>query len=173
MAGTRRLLSRLRVLMAAGGSGGGAAALHDLTELVAGEMVAEVCTLYAMRPGDLLELTATHGLNPDSVGRTRLRVGEGIVGITAATGAVQNLPDAQNHPAFAYRPETGEDPFASLLSVPVRRAGRTLGVLAVQNRAPRRYTEDEVEVLETVAMLLAEVLAAAGAADGAEQGLGA
>ena len=187
MAGTRRLLFRLRELMAAGAEGGGAAALHHLTELVASEMVAEVCTIYAMRPGDVLELAATHGLNPESVGRTRLRVGEGIVGIVAATGVPQNLPDAQNHPAFAYRPETGEDPYASLLAVPVRRAGRTLGVLAVpvrrggrvlgvlavQNRAPRRYSDDEVELLETVAMLLAEVLAAAGTADRAEQGLGA
>ncbi|GAC1341556.1 MAG: phosphoenolpyruvate--protein phosphotransferase [Acetobacteraceae bacterium] len=173
MQGARRLLSRLRTLMAAGGAGGDAAALHDLTTLVAAEMVAEVCTIYAMRPGDLLELQATHGLNPEAVGRTRLRVGEGIVGIAAATATVQNLPDAQNHPAFAYRPETGEAPFASLLAVPVRRAGRTLGVLAVQNRAPRRYSDDEVEVLETVAMLLAEVLAASGTADGAEQGVGA
>ena len=172
MAGTRRLLSRLRTLMA-GEAGGGAAALHSLAELVASEMVAEVCTVYAMRPGDLLELAATHGLNPGAVGHTRLRVGEGIVGIVAATAMPQNLPDAQNHPAFAYRPETGEDPYASLLAVPVRRAGRTLGVLAVQNRAPRRYTDEEVETLETVAMLLAEVLAAAGASDGAEQGLGA
>ena len=191
MSQPRRLLSRLRQMMAAGvtvagqgqagqgqaGQGragqGGSAALTDLVQLVAAEMVAEVCSVYAMRPGDLLELAATEGLNPDAVGRTRLRVGEGIVGIVAATGTPQNLPDAQNHPAFAYRPETGEDPYASLLAVPVRRAGRVLGVLAVQNRAPRRYDADEVEMLETVAMLLAEVLAAAGATDGAEQGLSA
>ena len=100
---------------------------------------------------------ATEGLNQAAVGRTRLRVGEGIVGLCAATGAVMNLADAQNHPAFAYRPETGEEPFASMLAVPVRRAGRTLGVLAVQNRAPRHYTEDEVDEVETVAMLLAEI----------------
>jgi len=170
---TRRLLSRLRDMMALGLSlsESGGVPLGDLAALVATEMVAEVCTIYAMRPGDLLELAATHGLNPEAVGRTRLRVGEGIVGIAAATGAVQNLPDAQNHPAFAYRPETGEDPFASLLAVPVRRGGRILGVLAVQNRAPRHYAADEVELLETVAMLLAEVLAAAGTSDGAEQGI--
>ncbi len=171
MPGTRRLLAKLRTLMA--GTADGGAVLRDLTQLVAAELVAEVCTVYAMRPGDLLELTATFGLNPEAVGRTRLRVGEGIVGITAATGAIQNLPDAQNHPSFAYRPETGEDPYASLLAVPVRRAGRTLGVIAVQNRAPRLYAEDECEVLETVAMLLAEVLAQAGATDGAEQGVAA
>ena len=172
MPGARRLLARLRALMA-GGAADAAGIMRELTQLVAGELVAEVCTVYAMRSGDLLELAATYGLNPEAVGRTKLRVGEGIVGIVAATGTIQNLPDAQNHPAFAYRPETGEDPYASLLAVPVRRAGRTLGVLAVQNRAPRRYDDDECEVLETVAMLLAEVLASAGAAGAAEQGVGA
>ena len=172
MTGMRRLMSKLRDLMAAGGDGGAGVALPDLARLLAEEMVAEVCSIYAMRPGDLLELQATFGLRAESIGRTRLRVGEGIVGIAAATSSVQNLPDAQNHPGFAYRPETGEDPFASMLAVPVRRAGRTLGVLVVQNRAPRTYLDDEVEVLETVAMLLAEVLAAAGTAD-AREGLGA
>ncbi len=156
--GTRRLLTRLREMMATG-----AAPLPDVVRLVGAEMVAEVCSIYALRPGDQLELIATHGLRPDAVGRTRLRVGEGIVGLCAATGQVMNLPDAQNHPAFAYRPETGEEPFASLLAVPVRRGGHTMGVLAVQNRSPRRYGADEVDVVETVAMLLAEALAAAGA----------
>ena len=81
-----------------------------------------------------------------------------------------NLPDAQNHPAFAYRPETGEEAFASMLAVPVRRAGRTLGVVAVQNRNPRNYSDEEVDEVETVAMLLAELLASAGATDGAAGG---
>lgn len=164
----RRLLARLRALMAHD-----AAPLPELVRLVAGELVSEVCSVYGLRPGDILELVATEGLRPESVGHTRLRVGEGIVGLVAATGQPLNLPDAQNHPAFAYRPETGEDRFASMLAVPVRRAGRTLGVLAVQNRTPRRYDADEIEVLETVAMLLAEMLAATGAHDGAAEGLAA
>lgn len=168
MSGSRRLLTRLREMMATG-----AAPMAEIVRLVAADMVAEVCSLYALRAGDLLELIATFGLRPDAVGRTRLRMGEGIVGICAATGTPQNLPDAQNHPAFAYRPETGEEPFASLLAVPVRRAGHTMGVIVVQNRNPRRYTADEVDVVETVAMLLAEALAAAGAAAVSEDALGA
>lgn len=151
----------------------GAGSLPELVRLVAGELVSEVCSVYALKPGDLLELAATEGLRAEAVGRTRLRVGEGIVGLVAATGAALNLPDAQNHPSFAYRPETGEEPYASMLAVPVRRAGRTLGVLAVQNRNLRRYDAGEVEELETVAMLLAEVLAASGAEDNASEGLGA
>ncbi len=166
MAAPRRLLSRLRDLRATG-----AAPLPDLVRLVSAELVSEVCSVYVHRPGDMLELAATEGLNPRAVGRTRLRVGEGIVGLCAATAAVMNLPDAQNHPAFAYRAETGEEPFASMLAVPVRRSGRTLGVLAVQNQTPRHYTEQEVDELETVAMLLAEMLPA-DSGDGPSEGLG-
>src|ERR1700760_3329160 len=169
MSGQRRLLSRLRNLRAHD-----SAPLSVLVRLVASELVSEVCSVYVQRPGDILELAATEGLNPEAIGRTRLRVGEGIVGLCAATGAVMNLPDAQNHPSFAYRPETGEEPFASMLAVPVRRAGRTLGVVAAQNRNPRSYSEEEVDELETVAMLLAEVLSTTGASDGgAEEGVGA
>ena len=168
MSTPRRLLARLRELMARG-----AAPLPELVRLVAAEFVCEVCSISVMRPGDLLELAATEGLLLSAVGQTRLRVGEGIVGLAAATHAPLNLPDAQNHPAFAYRPETGEEKYASMLAVPVRRAGRTLGVLAVQNRAPRRYDADEVEVLETVAMLLAEILSVAGSVVADPEGLAA
>lgn len=151
----RRLLTRLRMLAARG-----PAPLAGLVRLVAAELVTEVCSIYVMRPGEVLELAATEGLRQEAVGQTRLRVGEGIVGLVAATGEALNLPDAQNHPAFAYRGETGEDLFTSMLAVPLRRAGRILGVIAVQNRNPRRYEPAEVEDLETVAMLLAEMLAA-------------
>src|SRR5471030_1588962 len=136
MSGTRHLLSRLRTLHA-----DGSAPLSALVQLVASELVSEVCSVYVQRPGDILELAATEGLNPAAIGRTRLRVGEGIVGLSAATGTVMNLPDAQNHPAFAYRQETGEEPFASMLAVPVRRSGRTLGVIVVQNRTPRNFVD--------------------------------
>jgi len=163
----RRLLARLRDLRARRD-----APLSALVRLVSSELVSEVCSIYVHRPGDLMELTATEGLNQEAVGRTRLRVGEGIVGLCAATAAVMNLPDAQNHPAFAYRPETGEEPYASMLAVPVRRSGRTLGVLAVQNRAPRRYTDEEVDELETVAMLVAEMISAQGSTDSATEGVG-
>lgn len=157
LSASRRLLARLRAMMASGN-----APLAEIVALVAAELVAEVCSAYGLRSGEILELRATHGLNQGAVGRTRLRVGEGIVGLVAATGQVLNLADAQNHPAFAYRPETGEEPYSSMLAVPVRRAGRTLGVLTVQNRATRRYADDEVEVLETVAMLVTDSLIASG-----------
>ena len=107
----RRLLQRLRGVMASG-----SAQLPDILEMVAGELATDVCSAYGLRAGEILELRATHGLNQAAIGRTRLRVGEGIVGLVAATGQPMALADAQNHPAFAYRPETGEDRLAAEIS---------------------------------------------------------
>src|SRR5262249_18883904 len=156
---TRRLLHRLRDIMA--GSGTAQERLERIVRIVAAEMVAEVCSAYVMRPGEVLELFATEGLRPEAVHRTRLRVGEGLVGVIAATARPLALADAQSHPDFAYRPETGEEIYHSLMGVPILRSGRVLGVLVVQNRTQRSYTEDEVEALQTIAMVLAE-LAASG-----------
>jgi phosphotransferase system enzyme I (PtsP) len=168
MSESRGLLARLREALA-----GANTPLAEVARLVAAELGAEVCSVYVRRPGDVLELAATAGLNPTAVGRTRLQMGEGIVGLAAATGGVMNLADAQNHPAFVYRAETGEGPFASLLAVPVRRAGRLLGVLVVQTAEVRNFTRVEVEEVETVAMVLAEALAATVIADPSDEGVSA
>ena len=45
------------------------------------------------------------------------------------------------------------------MGVPILRGGRVIGVLAVQNRTRRNYTEEEIETLQTVAMVLAEMVA--------------
>jgi len=134
--------------------------LAEVVRLVANEMIAEVCSIYLLRAGEVLELFATQGLNPDAVHRTRLRVGEGLVGDIAAHGRPLALDDAQSHPQFAYRPETGEEIYHSLAGVPILRAGRVLGVLVVQNRTQRVYDEEEIETLQTIAMVLAEMVAA-------------
>ena len=152
------LLKRLRDTMARAGSVEDT--LAEVVRLVANEMVAEVCSIYLLRAGEVLELFATQGLNPDAVHRTRLRVGEGLVGDIAAHGRPLALDDAQAHPQFAYRPETGEEIYHSLAGVPILRAGRVLGVLVVQNRTRRQYDEEEIETLQTIAMVLAELIAA-------------
>jgi len=152
------LLKRLRDTMARAGSVEDT--LSEVVRLVANEMVAEVCSIYLLRAGEVLELFATQGLNPDAVHRTRLRVGEGLVGDIAAHGRPLALDDAQAHPQFAYRPETGEEIYHSLAGVPILRAGRVLGVLVVQNRTRRQYDEEEIETLQTIAMVLAELIAA-------------
>jgi phosphotransferase system, enzyme I, PtsP len=155
--GIRRLLRRLRDIMARPGTA--QERLDRIVGIVAAEMVAEVCSAYVLRAGEVLELFATVGLRPEAVHRTRLYVGEGLVGVIAATQRPLALADAQQHPDFAYRPETGEEPFHSLMGVPVLRGGRMLGVLVVQNRTLRHYTEEEIEVAQTIAMVVAELVA--------------
>jgi phosphotransferase system, enzyme I, PtsP len=164
----RRLFARLRDSLASG-----AASLPDIADLVAEELPADASVIYVVRAGEVLELAATCGLNVRAVGHTRLRVGEGVIGMVAASGDAMNLADAQNHPRYAYRAEVGEDAMASMLAMPVKRAGRILGVLGVMSRQPRLFAPVEVEAVATVAMLLAEIFSQAGATDLPEEGFSA
>src|SRR3954466_13562153 len=155
--GPRVLLRRLREIMAERQSA--QARLDKLVSVIAANMVAEVCSIYLRRAGGALELFATEGLNREAVHRTRLKAGEGLVGLVAENAAPLNLSNAPEHPSFSYRPETGEDPFRSFLGVPIVRGERVFGVLTVQNRTARHYDEEEEEALATIAMVLAEVVA--------------
>jgi phosphotransferase system enzyme I (PtsP) len=139
--------------------------LDRITQLIAANLVAEVCSVYFNRAGEVLELFATIGLAPEAVHRTRMRVGEGLVGTIAAQGKVINTTDAQDHPNFRYFPETREEIYHSFLGVPILRAGRVVGVLTVQNRARRTYAEDEVEAMQIIASLLAEMFSSGGLVD--------
>src|SRR5436305_5751502 len=131
-------------------------------------MVSEVSSIYLLRDNNL-ELFATHGLRKEAVHVTRLHMGEGLVGTIAAEGRVLNLAEAAEHPAFAYKPETGEERFHSFAGVPIVRLESPIGVLAVQHAEPRRYEDVEIEALQTVAMVLSEMIAAARLTDGSRR----
>ncbi|MFN3932373.1 MAG: phosphoenolpyruvate--protein phosphotransferase [Brevundimonas sp.] len=133
--------------------------LDEVVRIIAQSMVAEVCSIYLRRASGELELFATQGLKPEAVHTTRLRPGEGLVGEVARTAEPISLSDAPSHPSFAYRPETGEDPYHAFLGAPLLRGGRAIGVLVVQNRSERRYDDEEVEDIQTIAMVLAETVA--------------
>ena len=157
LGGPRLLLRRLREAMAEPVSP--QARLDRIVVLIAANVVAEVCSVYVLRDDAILELFATEGLNPQAVHITRLRADEGLVGLIARTAEPLALSDAQSHPDFSYRPETGEEIYHAFLGVPLLRAGNTLGVLVVQNRTYRVYSEEEIEALQTTAMVLAEMIA--------------
>jgi phosphotransferase system enzyme I (PtsP) len=135
------------------------ARLDRIVSLIAANMVAEVCSIYVMRAGDVLELYATEGLKREAVHKTSLKTGEGLVGLIARDAIGLNLADAQHHPSFKYLPETGEEIYQSFLGVPVMRGGSVIGVLVVQNKTQRHYTEEEEEALQTTSMVLAEIIA--------------
>ena len=153
--GSRALLRVMRSVMA--GPGDGQQRLDKVVRLVAANMVAEVCSIYLKRDERTLELCATEGLNPDAVHAARLRIGQGLVGRIAERASPFATDDAQNAPGFRYLPETGEEIYRSFVGVPIQRLGEVMGVLVVQNRTARRYTQDEIEALEIVAMVIAEM----------------
>src|SRR4051812_4509152 len=163
----REILTGLHEVMAKRGSA--QSKLDRVVDLIAAAMRSEVCSIYLLRDNQL-ELFATHGLRKEAVHVTRLRMGEGLVGTIAAEGRILNLAEAAEHPAFAYRPETGEERFHSFAGVPIVRLESPIGVLAVQHAEPRRYEEVEIEALQTVAMVLSEMIAAARLVDGARRG---
>jgi len=158
------LIRNLRLIMATESDPQGK--LDGIVKVIAANMIAEVSSIYVRLPDGTLELYATEGLRREAVHQLRMSKGEGLVGLIAQWGEPVNLPDAQKHPAFSFKPETGEDAYHSFLGVPILRGRRTLGVLTVQNRIERRYTDEEVEALQTTAMVLAELIAS-GAFEGA------
>src|SRR5687768_12349255 len=155
-AAAREILTRLHNVMAARGNA--QSKLDRVVDLIADAMRSEVCSIYLLR-NSKLELFATHGLRKEAVHVTRLAMGEGLVGTIASMGRVLNLAEAARHPAFAYRPETGEEGFHSFAGVPIVRREHPIGVLAVQHAEPRRYEDVEIEALQTVAMVLSELIA--------------
>ncbi len=152
---SRKLLGRLRAALAEDDTG--QARLDRITQLIASSMHTEVCSIYLFRDPETLELCATEGLNPGAVHNTRMRLGEGLVGRVARRGRVINTPDAPSAKGFRYMPETGEEIYSSFLGVPIQRLGQSLGVLVVQSREARSYSDDEIYALEVVAMVLAEM----------------
>ncbi|MHA1128275.1 MAG: putative PEP-binding protein, partial [Alphaproteobacteria bacterium] len=149
------LLKRLRDVLAEQGEGQDR--LNKVTYIIACSMEAEVCSIYLRRDEETLELCSTEGLNPDAVHRTRLRLGQGLVGRIADAAEPFKTEDAPAAKGFRFMPETGEEVYASFLGVPIQRVGEVLGVLVVQNKTAREYTDDEVYGLEVVAMVIAEM----------------
>lgn len=165
---SRKLLGRLREAMA--DDSAGQARLDKITSLIASSMGTEVCSIYLFRDTDTLELCATEGLHPDAVHKTRLRLGEGLVGRVARRGRIINTANATQQSGFRYMPETGEEIYSSFCGIPIQRLGERLGVLVVQSKEPRDFSSDETYALEIVAMVLAE-MAELGAFVGDEDAL--
>ena len=166
-ASAREILTRLHDVMASRSAA--QAKLNSVVNIIGEALNSEVCSIYLLREG-VLELFATRGLAQEAVHVTKLALGEGLTGTIAANVETLNLDEAAAHPDFAYRPETGEDRFHSYAGVPIIRKERAVGVLAVQHADPRKYDEVEIEALQTVAMVLSELIANAGLIDPAGGG---
>ncbi|MGV3478893.1 MAG: phosphoenolpyruvate--protein phosphotransferase [Sphingobium sp.] len=161
-ASAREILTRLHDVMAARSNA--QAKLNQVVNIVGEALDSEVCSIYLLRDG-VLELFATRGLKQEAVHVTKLALGEGLVGIIAEHVETLNLDEAASHPDFAYKPETGEELFHSFAGVPIVRREAAVGVLSIQHAEPRKYDDVVIEALQTVAMVLSELIANAGLID--------
>lgn len=159
----RRLLRSLHKVMA--GKGSGQERLNHVVQEIAQTMEAEVCSVYLVNADGTLELFATYGLKQAAVHKSRLKLGQGLVGYVAQMGLPLNIAEASQHPKFVYLPETGEEVYHSFTGVPIIRHLQVIGVLVVQHKESRTYTVVDMETLQTVAMVLAEMLASADLTD--------
>jgi phosphotransferase system enzyme I (PtsP) len=125
--------------------------LRNIAALVARRTGTDVCSIYLIDPEDgMLRLRAAHGLPKRSLGRVRLRVGEGLTGLVALERRVVAVREPQEHPLYRYFRVTQEERFHSYLGLPLLDRGEAVGVLVVQTKEPRDFTPEETTALLTV-----------------------
>jgi two-component system, sensor histidine kinase PdtaS len=131
--------------------------LNKVVDAVADVVGVAVCSIYLLQGSSGLLLAATYGLNRSAVGTARLSLGEGLIGWAAQHCQTTNVSDIWGDARAKYLPETEEDPYHSILAVPIMATGgeAVLGVITVQTRQGREFTADEITFLEMVAGQLA------------------
>jgi starch phosphorylase len=147
-------------------SGNPAETLTNIVQLIRRRFETDVCSVYLLEPDrSNLVLAATIGLRPESVGRVRMRLNEGLVGLVGEQVRPQVVEDAAKHPRFKYFREAGEDPYHSFLGVPLIDRGLLQGVLVVQTVEPRIFGQDDVRMLMTAGTQLAPIVSEARTLD--------
>ena len=133
--------------------------LTNIAQLIQRRFRSDVCSVYLLQPDRLhLQLAATIGLRPSSVGNVRMPLTEGLVGLVGEELRPYVVADAPTHPRFKYFPEAGEDAYHSFLGVPMIDRGLLLGVLVVQTLDRRPFSADEVRMLTTAAAQVAPIV---------------
>lgn len=122
-------------------------------------MGVEVCSFYLLdRDGTRLTLAATNGLDREQAGRIHVPIGMGITGRTAQTRVPLQSEDVHRDPRFAWVRGFDISGLHAMLSVPLVWNDAVVGVLNVQTEAIRTFDDDEVELLVTIAALLAGIV---------------
>ncbi len=133
--------------------------LDNIVSLVAERAHSEVCSLYLLEDqSDTLVLRATWGLAPDAVGQVRMKIGEGLTGLAVEQRAVLAVEEPQDDPRYRYFSGTGEEQFHSFLAIPLIDRSDPLGVMVIQTRERRTFSEDEVSTLSTIAFQVTSIV---------------
>ncbi len=157
------MLTRLREIVE---NVAAASSLNEALNLLVDEaglaMNTEVCSIYlADNDRRCYYLMATRGLKMPRGRTITLAFDEGVVGLVGKLAEPINLADVQNHPSFKYLPHIREDNFKSFLGAPIIYRRQLLGVLVVQQREHRQFSESEESFLVTLATQMAGILSQA------------
>ena len=140
--------------------------LMNVVALIATRFKTDVCSAYLLEPDrSNLVLAATLGLHPRCIGTLRLALNEGLAGLVAEQVKPVAVEDATSHPRFKYFKDSGEEAYNSFLGVPLIDRGILQGVLVVQTKGPRVFTEAEIRMLVEAANQVAPVVSAARTLD--------
>ena len=143
-------------------SGNPSETLGNIVRLIQQRFASDVCSVYLLEPDrSTLVLAATIGLRPESVGRIRMKLSEGLAGLVGETLTPQVVENATAHPRFKYFSEAGEDAYHSFVGVPIVDRGLLLGVLVLQTVEPRAYSEDVVGLLKAAGAQVAPIVSEA------------
>ena len=133
--------------------------LDNIVTLVAKRMGSDVCSIYLLEnDGETLVLKATKGLSKASVNRVSMKVHEGLCGLTIQTRAMVMTDNAPSHPRYKYFKEAKEERFLSFLGLPLFEHKAPIGVIVVQTRETRSFSEDEISILRTITFQIGSII---------------
>ncbi len=133
--------------------------LDNIVAIVAKRMKTDVCSIYLLeKDGETLMLKATKGLSKASVDRISMKVHEGLSGMVVETRGMVMTDNAPSHPRYKYFKESREEKFLSFLGLPLFEHKAPMGVIVIQTREARRFSEDEISALRTITFQIGSIV---------------
>ena len=133
--------------------------ISNIVDIVAQRAHSDVCSLYLLEQDQqTLTLRATRGLDQDAIGKVSLKIGEGLTGTVAKEQRLLAIEEPQDHPLYRYFSETGEEQFHTFVGIPLFDRTQSIGVLVIQTRQARVFSEEELATLTTIAFQVASIV---------------
>ncbi len=133
--------------------------LDKTVEMVALHTGSDVCSVYLFNnENNELVLSATRGLNPDSVGKVKLKLGQGLTGLALKEMRPVCEKDAAHSSNYKFFPGIYEERYECFLAVPIARGISRIGVLVLQRKKGNLFSESDIIALEAAASQLADII---------------
>lgn len=133
--------------------------LDNIVTIVAKRMNSDVCSIYLLEDdGETLVLKATKGLAQSAVGKITMKTSEGLSGLVIETRGVVTTDNAPAHPRYKYFKSSREERYHSFLGLPLFERKTPIGVIVVQTKEPRRFSEDEISALRTITFQISSIV---------------